>query len=101
MATATSKNRHPEYGRLGRDTELGTAMLIAEDAEGHYEVVGTCCSIGEGREIAYDDMRRRMRLVEKGDDAMCPDTYKIWSRGWDGAFCVAYEMDACTFKARR
>lgn len=72
------------------DTDLGSAMLIAEDEEGHYEPVGIVITINEGREIAESDMRDRMCRLQSGEDAgLCPRQYKLWARGLWGTQHVA------------
>ena len=77
------------------DTQLGLAMLTAEDEDGHYEPVAVVASISEGREIAASDMRRRMRRVERGEDAgLCPYEYKVWAYGIDGDYRVAATINA-------
>jgi hypothetical protein len=79
---------------LQPDTELGLAMLIAEDEEGHYEPVAVVVSIAEGREIATSDLRRRIRLIERDEDAgLCPTRYKVWARGVDGHYILASELE--------
>ena len=76
-------------------TDLGLAMLIAEDEEGHYEPVAVAANISEAKEIAESDMRGRMRSVEKGADAgICPIRYKLWARGVDGEYRLATEIPA-------
>jgi len=74
-------------------TNLGIAMLIAEDEEGRYEPVASVVSVDEGREIAQSDLARRMRLVERDQDAgICPYYYKIWAAGIEGSYCVAAQL---------
>jgi hypothetical protein len=68
------------------------AMLIAESEEGTYEPVSPVGSIGEGREIARDDFRRRMAGLERGGSPLCPTVYKLWSRRFDGQFAVLAEF---------
>ena len=83
--------------RINDDTELGLAMLIAEDEEGHYEPVGVVVSINEAREIAASDMRGRMRRLERGGDAgLCPYEYRIWAQGIDGDYRLASTINAAT-----
>jgi len=80
---------------LQPDTELGLAMLIAEDEDGHYEPVAVAATINEARELAESDMRARMRSMESGGDAgICPVRYKLWARGIDGDHRVAVEINA-------
>ena len=64
MKNATSKRPKPTSGfaiSLQPDTDLGLAMLIAEDEEGHYGPVAVVASIREAKEVAESDMRGRMR----------------------------------------
>jgi hypothetical protein len=80
---------------LQPDTQLGLAMLIAEDEEGHHEPVAVANSINEAKEIVESDLRDRMRRLEGGDDpGLCPYTYKLWARGIGGGYRVAYEIKA-------
>ena len=78
------------------DTQLGLAMLIVEDEEGHYEPVGVVASINEAREIAASDMRGRMRLLERDEDPICPYEYKVWAQGIDGDYRVAGTITAAS-----
>ena len=78
---------------LEPDTELGLAMLIAEDEDGHYEPVAVAATINEAKEIAESNLRCRMRSIERGADAgVCPVRYKLWARGIDGDYRIAYEI---------
>jgi hypothetical protein len=78
---------------LQPDTELGLAMLIAEDEEGHHEPVAVASTINEAKEIAESDLRSRMCRIERGEDpGICPYTYKVWARGIDGDYRIAYEI---------
>jgi hypothetical protein len=87
----TRMNATPGFAiEIKDDTELGSAMLIAEDEEGHYEPVASIININEGREIAQSDMRRRMRQLERGNDpGIYPYYYKVWATGLDGDYRVA------------
>ena len=63
---------------LQPDTDLGLAMLIAEDEEGNHEPVAVAGTINEAKELAESDLRGRMRRLERGDDpGICPYTYKL------------------------
>jgi hypothetical protein len=86
----TRTNATPGFAlEIKDDTELGSAMLIAEDEDSHYLPIGSVVNIDEGRGIALDDLRRRMCELERGNDpGFCPYCYKIWARGLDG-FLVA------------
>ena len=53
---------------LQPDTELGMAMLIAEDEEGRHEPVAVASTINEAKELAESNLRSRMRRLERGDD---------------------------------
>ncbi|MBZ5729457.1 MAG: hypothetical protein LAP87_31335 [Acidobacteriia bacterium] len=78
---------------LQPDTELGLAMLIAEDEEGHHEPVAVAGTINEAKEIAESDLRGRMRRLERGKDpGICPYTYKLWARGVDGSYSVGLRV---------
>jgi len=82
---------------LQPDTELGLAMLIAEDEEGHHEPVAVASTINEAKEIAESDFRGRMRRLERGEDpGVCPNTYKLWARGVDGDYRLACEIAAAS-----
>jgi hypothetical protein len=73
-----------------RDTDLGIATLIVEDEEGHYEPVNYASSLGEGFEMAKEDLRNRQRRLEADKDpGLCPWQYKVWARGLDGQMVVA------------
>jgi hypothetical protein len=82
--------------RLTDESELGIAMLIAEDEDGSYEPLGPVATIGEAREPAQDDMRHRRRDLESGGQPLCPAVYKVWARGLDGDYKVAAEFDPST-----
>jgi hypothetical protein len=59
----------PGFGtRLTDTTDLGIAMLIAVDNAAGYLPVATVSTIAEGREIAQDDLRRRMQQLERGGE---------------------------------
>jgi len=75
-------------------TDLGLAMLIAESEDGHYEPVAGVGSLNEAREIARDDFAARMLALEKGDDPLCPHAYKVWARGTNRKYQLAYEIAA-------
>ncbi len=89
------KNRYIGFAiPLHPDTDLGIAMLIAEDEEGHHEPVAVVSTINEAKEIAESDFRGRMRRLERGDDpGLCPYLYLIWARGIDGEYRVASEIN--------
>jgi len=96
---AQSKKQTTHYNgfaiMLQPDTDLGLAMLIAEDEEGHYEPVAVASTIHEAKELAESDLRGRMRRLERGGDpGMCPYTYKLWAQGVEGDYRLAYEIQA-------
>jgi hypothetical protein len=98
MKTTTKKPATTYSGfalPLEPDTELGLAMLIAEDEDGHYEPVAVAATINEAKEIAESNLRGRMRSIERGEDAgLCPVRYKLWARGIDGDYRLAHEINA-------
>ena len=74
---------------------LGLAMLIAEDEEGHYEPIAPVSSIAEAREIAQSNLRGKMRRLERDEDpGLCPDFYKVWAQGIDGGYRPVQEFNA-------
>ena len=90
------ENRYSGFAiPLQPDTELGLALLIAEDEEGHHEPVAVASTINEAKEIAQRALRSRMRRLDRGaDPGMCPYIYKLWARGIDGDYRIALELDA-------
>jgi hypothetical protein len=80
---------------LEPDTDLGLAMLIAEDEDGHYEPVASASTINEAKSLAKSDMLNRMRSVERDEHpGICPTCYKLWARGANGAYRLALEIEA-------
>jgi hypothetical protein len=78
---------------LQPETQLGLAMLIAEDEEGHYEPVAVASTINEARELAASDMRGRRRRLDVGEDAgLCPWRYIVWAQGVDGDYRIAIDI---------
>jgi hypothetical protein len=73
-------------------TDLGLAMLIAESEDGQYEPVAVVANVGEAREVAQHDLRSRMDRLEHGESPLCPYEYKVWARGIDGDYRIAYEI---------
>jgi hypothetical protein len=74
--------------------DLGLALLIAEDEEGHYEPVAAVVSITEAREIAASNMRAKQNRLEAGEDpGLCPYEYKVWASGIDGGYGVVGMID--------
>jgi hypothetical protein len=92
--TKTTKTTPGFAIQLQPDTDLGLAMLIAEDEEGRIEPVAIAGTINEAKEIAESDMRGRMRRLERDDDpGICPARYRLWARGIDGDYIIAHEID--------
>jgi hypothetical protein len=80
---------------LQPDTDLGLAMLIAEDHDGNSQPINLASTISEARELAESDMRQRMRKLDRGEDGgFCPLRYKVWARGIDGEYLLAVCIDA-------
>ena len=78
-----------------RDTDLGIATLVVEDEEGHYEPVNYASSLGEGFEMAQEDLRNRRKNLEANrDPGLCPSEYKVWARGLEGRMVVAATWNA-------
>jgi hypothetical protein len=94
-ASTKSPNATPGFAiEIGPDTNLGLAILLAEDEEGHSEPVAVVVSINEAREIAVGDMRRRRNELERGEAPMCPYEYKVWAEGLGGGYRVAGTIPA-------
>ena len=92
--TNTTKTTPGFAIELRPDTDLGLAMLIAEDEEGRIEPVAVASTINEAKEIAESDLRSRMRRLDHGGDpGICPYTYRLWARGIDGDYIIAHEID--------
>jgi len=73
----------------------GIGMLIAEDAEGRYQVVGHVFTINEAREIAEYDSATRVLARERGEDpGICPAIYKLWTRNSEGWWHVVCEIQS-------
>lgn len=78
---------------LQPDTDLGLAMLLAEDEEGHYEPVAVVGTIDEARETAASDLAARMRKLEGDEEpGICPARYRLWARGVNGDYHLAIEI---------
>jgi hypothetical protein len=79
---------------LQPDTDLGLAVLIAEDDDGHHEPVAIVSTINEAKEIAEGDLRGRMRRLERDEDpGLCPTRYKVWARGVESRYILASELE--------
>ena len=92
----TTAKRHPLFGLLDANADLGIAMLIAETEDGQYEPTGPGATIHEAIECANHDMALRMRDLELGGEPACPAIYKVWARDYEGEYAVAYEIDPVT-----
>ena len=53
---------------------------------------GVVVSINEAREIADSNMQHRMRTMERGGDAACPECYKVFAQGIGGGYILAKEI---------
>ena len=79
---------------LEGDTDLGLALLIVEDEQGHYDRSGT-----SARSTKRNTSRRTIFAETRTprcdeDPGLCPRAYKLWARGIDGGFRVACEIEA-------
>ena len=84
--TKRSQQNSPFACPIEEHTELGLAMLMVEDDNGHYEPLGVVVSISEGREVAEDDFHRRLEQVQRGEEPRVPALYKVFARGTDGSY---------------
>jgi hypothetical protein len=75
-------------------TDLGIGLLIAESEDGDYQPIGAVMTIREAREIAANDIRRRMHRLEQGSDPMCPARYLVWAQGDGGEYSTVAEIEA-------
>jgi hypothetical protein len=84
--------RHPLYGKVAPDAELPwIAVLIAEDADGHYEVIGAVSTVREAIEIAEGDCARRRAEIERGGVPMCPEIYRLFAQAPKAGYAVVWE----------
>lgn len=80
---------HRNAMELDPETELGLAMLVAEDEDGATEPINIVTTVGEARELAQEGMRLRMARLDRGEDAgICPFEYKVWARDAGGRYVV-------------
>jgi hypothetical protein len=63
---------------ISRQTNLGMAMLILEDEEGHYEPINLASNIDEAHEMAISDAQH------SGPDSLCSYVYKLFATGNGG-----------------
>lgn len=73
-------------------TDLGTALLIVEFEDDSYEPISAISTLREARELAADDLRRRMGRLDAGQEPACPVVYKVWTRTSTGSYAVASEL---------
>lgn len=86
--------RHPLYGKVAPDAELPwIAVLIAEDADGHYEVIGAVSTVREAIEIAEGDCARRRADLEEGGAPMCPEIYRLFAQALKDGYAVVWEAN--------
>ena len=82
-----------EKQQIHPDTDLGLAMLIAEDDEGGYEPVAIASTLSEAYELAASDMALRMKKLNQGNDpGFCPARYALWVRGPWGEYANPIEI---------
>jgi len=94
----TTTKRHPLYGRIDDDADLGIAILIAETEDGQYEPIGPVATINEAIECANHDMASRMRDLDLGGEPACHELYRVWARDFEGEYTVVFEMAPATMK---
>ena len=80
---------------LKADTELGTAILIAEAEGCGYLPIAGVSTIAEARELARQDLVHWAKQTAAGEDTFCPARYKVWAQGIRG-YAVAAEFDCST-----
>ena len=96
----TKKNTTPATPgfacEIKEDTGLGYAMLIAVFGDNTHQPIGIAGNIGEAREIADCDLKRRRRLNAIGGQgtAPIPTGYRVWARGRGGEYKVAATLPA-------
>src|ERR1043166_6535424 len=79
---------------LQPDTELSLAMLIAEDEEGRTQPIAVASTINEAKELALNDFDCRLKKMQNDEDAgICPYEYKLWARGVEGEYIVAWKIE--------
>jgi hypothetical protein len=78
---------------ISETADLGIGLLVAETDDGAYEPVGAVGSVREARQIAANDMRRRMHRLDQGGDPMCPARYVVWAQGARGEYATVAEIE--------
>jgi hypothetical protein len=73
---------------IGRQTNLGIAMLILEDEKGHYEPINLASTIDEAHEMAIRDSQRR------SPDALRPHVFKPFATGNGGKLQLVAQFHA-------
>lgn len=95
MQTTTTHNTKRTAPQLLPDTQLGMAILVAEDEEGAYQPVAVASSINEARELATSDFALRRKRLAAGDEpGLCPARYQLWVQGYSGAYETRIEIAA-------
>ena len=95
MQSRTTHKTQRNQGELLPDTDLGLAILVAEDEEGAYQPVAVASTINEARELAASDFAARRRRLQKGDEpGLCPARYQLWVQGFSGAYETRIEIAA-------
>jgi len=91
---APAPAHHPLYGRVAPDAELPwIAVLIAENTDGNYEVIGAVATVREAIEIAEGDLARRRAEIEHGGAPMCPEVYRLFAQAPKAGYAVVWEGD--------
>ena len=75
------------------DTDLDSALLIAESEDGGYQPVSAVSTINEAIEIAEADFERQKEELDRGEEPTCPARYVVWARGFDGAYRNVHEFE--------
>jgi hypothetical protein len=78
---------------ISETADLGIGLLIAESEDGVYQPIGPVGSMREARQIAANDMRRRMHRLDQGSDPLCPARYVVWAQGSRGEYAAVAEIE--------
>ena len=90
-----SNNAKPGFAiPISETTELESGMLIIERDAASYVPLAAVATVSEARQLAQDDLHRRIRQLEQGHDMFYPVIYKVWARGLEGPYAVAAEFDS-------
>ena len=79
---------------IDENTRLGIGFLVAEAEEGTYLPIAPVSTISEAREMAANDLRRRMRSLDQRGDPLCPARYRVWAQGDTGEYATVAEIEA-------